>query len=117
VTATLFDAIGGAPAVAVVVDRLYERLVVDETVAHQFDPDRLASLKAAQRRWFEAALSGASVLPSDLDKAHSNLDITDEQVNAVLGHLDEVLAGAGVGTRDRRAVMAVVGRLWSARKF
>jgi hemoglobin len=117
VTATLFDSIGGAAAVALVVDRLYERLVGDQTVGHQFEPSRLPSLKAAQRRWFQAALSGASMQPSDLERAHAHLEITDEQVNAVLGHLDEVLSEAGVDMRDRRAVMAVVSRLWTARRF
>ena len=114
---TLFDAIGGEPAVATVVDLLYERLVTDPVVGHQFDPDRLDSLKAAQRDWFRAALSGEASVPTDLAAAHADLDITDAQVTAVLGHLAGSLADAGVPPRRTRSVTSVVGRLWHARMF
>lgn len=114
---TLFDAVGGEPAIAEVVDLLYERLLTDPVVGHQFDPARLDSLKAAQRSWFRAALSGEASLPADLAAAHAHLDITDAQVTAVLGHLDGSLRDAGVPARRTRAVTAVVGRLWHARTF
>lgn len=113
----LFAAIGGAPTVAVVVDALYERLVVDPVVAHQFAPERLESLKAGQRAWFAAALSGADTLPTDLAVAHADLDITDDQVAAVLGHLQTILSGTALTPRVQRAVMSLVSRLWYARRF
>lgn len=114
---TLFDAVGGEAAIEKVVDLLYERLLTDPLVAHQFDPARLDSLKAAQRAWFRAALSGEASLPTDLAAAHAHLDITDAQVAAVLGHLDGSLRDAGVPARRATAATAVVGRLWHARSF
>jgi truncated hemoglobin YjbI len=113
----LYITIGGQPAVAVVVDALYERLVADPLVRHHFAPERLESLKAAQCAWFAAALSGSSELPSDLASTHAHLDITDAEVAAVLGHLESILAGTALSLRVRRAIMATVSRLWHARRF
>ena len=45
----LYAAIGGAPTVEAVVDELYRRLSGDPFVQHHFQPERLATLKAAQR--------------------------------------------------------------------
>ncbi len=114
---SILDAIGGAPTVAVVVDAFYERLTHDPLVQHHFQPERLPALKAAQRAWFVAVLSGAEHLPSDLGSVHAKLAITDEQVAAVLGHLDAVLTTAALTPRLKRAILSLVGRLWYARKF
>jgi truncated hemoglobin YjbI len=114
---TLLDAIGGEPTVAGVVDELYLRLTHDQRVRHHFAPSRLEHLKAAQRRWFAAVLSGAAELPSDLRSAHEHLDITDDDVSVVIGHLADILAGTSLSPRVQRAVLSVVGRLWYARRF
>ncbi len=113
----LYAAIGGAPTVEAVVDELYRRLSGDPFVQHHFQPERLATLKAAQREWFTEALSGAKELPKDLASAHSGLKISDEEVAAVLGHLEDILNGAPLSPRIRRAVLALVSRLWYARQF
>ncbi|HAP75341.1 MAG TPA: hypothetical protein DCR14_04595, partial [Acidimicrobiaceae bacterium] len=105
---TVLAAIGGTPAVEAVVERFYQRLVADPAVQHHFHPDRLESLKAGQVRWFTAVLSGHEP-PADLAHAHAHLEITDEQVAAVVGHLDEVLAEVGVGRRVRRGIDGGVG--------
>ena len=117
-TRTLYERIGGAPAVAAVVDDLYERLTHDPRVLHHFDPARLESLKAGQRRWFTSVLGGADESDRpDLAAAHRDVAITDEQVAVVVGHLDRALEDAGVDAAQRRQVMALVSRLWHARVF
>src|SRR4051794_16754040 len=113
----LLTNIGGEAAVARLVDALYERLVQDPLVRHHLHPDRLESLKAGQRAWFAAALSGADQLPVDLADMHAKLHIDDDQVAAVLGHLDAILAEMSVAPRVRRAVVSLVSRLWYARRF
>lgn len=110
----LFDALGGEAAIIAVVDRFYERLVIDPLVQHQFHPDRLPSLKAGQVRWFSAVLAGKEP-PVNLAQAHADVRISDEQIEAVLTHLDETLIELGVPIRLRRATNAVVARLWHAR--
>jgi hypothetical protein len=93
---------------------LYDRLIVDLRVQHQFTPARLPSLKAGQVHWFTAVLSGDDP-PINLAEAHADVTITDEQVAAVLGHLDDILGEFGVERRLRLATHAVVSRLWHAR--
>ena len=115
---SLYERIGGEATVASVVDGLYERLIVDPRVLHQFDPARIDSLKAGQRTFFRAVLGGGGDEDRpDLAKAHAHLTISDEQVAAVLGHLSAELAEAGVNDDVRRQVMSVVSRLWLARVF
>lgn len=113
-TDNVYAALGGEPAITAVVDALYDRLVVDQRVRHQFAPERLASLKAGQVRWFSAVLQGDPP-PVNLAEVHAAVQITDEQVDAVLGHLDEILIELSVAPRLRRATNAIVARLWHAR--
>lgn len=115
---TLFERLGGERAIGRVVDDFYDRLTRDPRVLHHFDPKRLPSLKAAQVAWLANALgSGATDPVADLREAHAHLEITDEQVGAVVGHLDDAFAAAGVDDELRRQVMALVSRLWFARLF
>lgn len=115
---TLYDRVGGDVAIAGVVDELYARLTTDPRVQHHFHPERLDSLKAAQRRWFKAVLGGADANDRpDIGAAHKHLVITDDQVEAVLGHLDGAIAGQGTEPEVRRQVMALVRRMWYAREF
>jgi hemoglobin len=115
---SLFDRIGGTKAIETVVDDFYGRLVGDPRVLHHFHEERLPSLKTAQVHYLSYVL-GADVAPptTDLGAAHRNLDITDDQVRAVIDHLDEALDAAGVDDELRRQVMGLVGRLWYARLF
>jgi hemoglobin len=113
---TIYAAIGGHDAVVAVVDRFYQRLTADPRVRHHFDPVRLPSLKEAQVKWFTAVLSGDDP-PSDLAEAHAHLQITDDQVTAVLGHLQDVLVDLGVSRVLCRAVDGTVRRMWYARQF
>ena len=115
---SLFERLGGAPVLARVVDDFYERLTHDPRVLHHFDPKRLPSLKVAQCAWLTSTLGGGTGAPvADLRAAHQHLVITDDQVSAVVTHLDGAFEGAGVDPEVRRQVMALVSRLWYARMF
>lgn len=115
---TLFDRLGGRSAIAAVVDDFYDRLTRDPRVLHQFAEERLPSLRAAQVAWLTTAFGGAPGRPmADLAAAHRDLDITDDQVTAVLGHLEAALSDAGVEPELQRQAMSIVGRLWFARVF
>jgi truncated hemoglobin YjbI len=54
---------------------------------------------------------------ADLGAAHRDLDITDDQVTAVLAHLEAALGDAGVDPELQRQAMSIVARLWFARVF
>ena len=115
-TTALYDAAGGREAIVLVVDELYDRLMADATLMHHFRPERLPSLKDAQVRWFTAVLCGDEP-PGDLHEIHAHLDITDDDVGALIAHLDELLTDLGWDPRVHRAMVALVSRLWHARQF
>jgi hemoglobin len=115
---SLFDRIGGRPALVVVVDDFYDRLATDPRVLHHFPDEVLPRLRLAQVEWLTGALGGAPGQPmADLAEAHRDVEITDEQVAVVVAHLDAAVAAAGVHAELRRQVMSVVSRLWYARVF
>ena len=115
-TATLYDAAGGREAVVAVVDGLYDRLMADPTVRHRFTPERLPSLKDAQVLWFGAVLQGEEP-PGDLRAIHAHLDITDDEIAVVIGHLAAVLGDIGLDRRLQRGIVSLISRLWYARDF
>jgi hemoglobin len=115
---TLFDRLGGRQAMTIVVHDFYDRLGRDPRVQHHFTAERLPSLREAQLAWLTNALGGSAGRPvADLEVAHRDLDITDDHVVAMLGHLDASLGEAGVDPDLQRQAMSIVSRLWYARRF
>lgn len=115
---SLYDQVGGADAITDVVDELYRRLSTDPRVLHHFATARVEHLKSEQRRWFRSVLGGSDESDRpDLSHAHRHMVITEEQVAAVLVHLDASLGKAGIDVDSRHKVMSLVSRLWHARAF
>jgi hemoglobin len=94
---TIYDAIGGAPAVAAAVDDFYVRVLGDPQLAPFFTDVDLAQLKAHQRSFIAAAVGGSELYAGrNMAVAHAGLDISDDEFDAVVGHLVDTLAGLGV---------------------
>jgi hemoglobin len=90
--ATLYERIGGAPAVDSAVDGFYARVLADDELAPYFAGIDLAQLKAHQRVFLTMALGGpARYGGRAMDKAHEGLDITSEAFGRVVGHLADTL--------------------------
>lgn len=107
---TIYEEIGGAPAVAGVVDAFYDRLLADPSVNGYFAGKDLARLKAHQRALVTVALGGASETYTGrlMGPAHAGLGITDEAFDTILSHLDDVMTGAGVGATTVAKVLAIL---------
>jgi hemoglobin len=94
---TIFDAIGGAPAVQAAVDDFYVRVLADPALAPVFGGADLNRLKAHQRAFIAAAVGGPQLYAGrDMATAHAGLGITDIQFDAVVAHLVDTLTGLGV---------------------
>ena len=94
---TIFDAIGGAPAVQAAVDDFYVRVLADPALAPVFAGADMNRLKAHQRAFIAAAIGGPQLYTGrDMATAHAGLGITDAQFDAVVGHLVDTLTGLGV---------------------
>jgi hemoglobin len=96
---SIFDSIGGAPAVRVAVDELYLRLRDDPALAEYFVDVDMARLKAHQRAFVAAAIGGPETYSGrEMAAAHRGLGITGRDFDAVVRHLVDTLAGLGVPT-------------------
>jgi hemoglobin len=84
--------IGGANAVAAVVEEFYVRLLADPVTAPYFDPVRLADLKRHQVLLLVKVLGGPDRYDGrDLGAAHAGLGITAETYARVCLHLLTVM--------------------------
>ncbi|WP_262849736.1 group I truncated hemoglobin [Mumia quercus] len=89
--------VGGGAAVRVVVDRFYERVMADPTLAPYFTDSDLTNLKRHQVQLISHLLGGpVSYEGRELRDAHAGLDITPEAYGRVVEHLVGVLVEAGV---------------------
>jgi hemoglobin len=102
---SIFDSIGGRPAVGAAVDDFYPRLLADPELAGYFAGVDMAKLKAHQRSFIAAAIGGPEIYGGrDMAAAHRHLAITDADFDAVVGHLVATLDGLGVPAATIEAI-------------
>ncbi len=107
---TIYDEIGGEPAVTAVVDAFYDRLVTDPDLLSHFGGRDMARLKAHQRALVTVALGGTSEQYTGrmMHPAHAGLAITNEAFDKVLDHLLAVLTDVGVPTLTSAKILAIL---------
>jgi hemoglobin len=94
---SIYDSIGGAPAVHAAVDDFYARVLADARLTPFFTGTDLPRLKAHQRAFIAAAIGGPEVFAGrDMASAHARLGIGDADFDAVVGHLVGTLTELGV---------------------
>jgi hemoglobin len=102
---SIYDSIGGEPAVRAAVDDLYARLLADRQLAAFFTGADLQRLKAHQRAFIAAATGGPEIFAGrDMAAAHAGLGIGDSDFDAVVGHLVGTLTALGVPGNTIRQV-------------
>ncbi|MBO0512777.1 group I truncated hemoglobin [Streptomyces beijiangensis] len=106
---TIYERIGGAPAVSAVVDLFYERVLGDPELSPYFTGADLGALKAHQRDFVGQALGAtASYEGRAMREAHAPLAVRGEDFDRVVGHLAAALAEAGV---DEATISTIGGAL------
>jgi hemoglobin len=107
---TIYDEIGGAPAVTAVVDAFYERLVADPDLMPYFAGRDMARLKGHQRALVTVALGGTSEEYNGrmMHPAHAGMAITNEAFDSVLDHLLAVLTDVGVPPVTSAKILAIL---------
>jgi hemoglobin len=94
---SIYDNIGGAPAVQAAVDDFYARVVADPALAPYFTDVDMPKLKAHQRAFIAAAIGGPEVFKGrDMAAAHAGKNITDANFDSVVGHLVATLTRLNV---------------------
>lgn len=106
---SIFDRIGGAPAVSAAAELFYRKVLADPKLSGYFDDVDMEGQVAKQAAFLTMALGGPSNYTGrDLRTAHAPLaGLTDEHVDLVIGHLAATLAELGVAPDDIASAGAV----------
>jgi len=103
----LYDALGGNPGIAALVETFTARLVSDPRSAPMFQDVDLAKLKTRLREQFCEVSGGPCVYKGkDMETAHAGVDITKAHFNAVVEMLQDAMDGERVAFRDQNRLLA-----------
>lgn len=92
-----YDAVGGGPAIAAVVDRFYQLVIGDEQLSGYFEGIEMVRLKRHQVALVSQVMGGPVEYEGrELRAAHAGMGISEEDFGAVAGHLVTSLTEAGV---------------------
>jgi hemoglobin len=109
--ASLYEEIGGAPAVAAAVEVFYRKMLMDDRVAHFFDDTDMDRQIAKQQAFLTMAFGGPShYTGKDMREGHRHLverGLNDSHVDVVIEHLGDTLRELGVGEGQIMAVAAL----------
>lgn len=109
--ASLYERIGGAPAVKAAVDIFYGRVLADPRIAHFFDGVDMERQNAKQRAFLIMAFGGPNAYTGeDMRRGHAHLvarGLDDSHFDAVVEHLAGTLSELGVGAADIAEVGAI----------
>jgi hemoglobin len=94
---TLYERLGGEPAMIAAVDRFYVRVLGDPMLAPFFQGVEMPRLKRHQLAFLSQALGGPRrYSAASMSRAHSHLGIEQRHFDAVAGHLVGTLRDLGV---------------------
>lgn len=109
---TIYDDIGGAPAIRAAVDDFYVRVLADPELHPYFAGVDMTKMHGHQRTFIGAALGGPErFLGRGMREAHARLRIRPEHFDAVVAHLVGTLTGLGVPASTIDAIGDTLGPL------
>lgn len=108
---SLFERIGGEPAVEAAVDVFYRRVLADDRISHFFATVDMAAQRQKQKAFLTMVFGGPNQYAGkDLRTAHQGLrGLNDMHFDAVAGHLQATLEQLGVAPDVIAEVMAIAG--------
>ena len=111
---SLYDRLGGMPAINAVVDEFTTRLVSDDRLNFTFveantDIPKFKMLLAEQI--CEAAGGPCTYSGRDMPTSHRGMNITDDQFNATGQHLAETLDQFNVPEAEKTELLALIGSM------
>jgi len=116
---TLYEQIGGAPALKAAVTLFYEKVLADTRISPFFDGVNMTRQAAAQERFLTMVLQGNAADPAGyMRRAHRHLvaerGLGDRHFDAVAEHLAATLTELGVAAHLTDRIMAAIGSLRDA---
>lgn len=94
---SLYERIGGEPAVEAAVDVFYRKVLGDDRISHHFEDVDMNRQRQKQKAFLTFAFGGpaAQTIPS-MRAVHARLRLTEEDFDAVMEHLGATLGELGV---------------------
>lgn len=111
---SIFERLGGAPAIDAAVDAFYVRVLADESVASFFEGVSMPRQIKQQKAFFTTALGGPAIYKGrDMKAAHDHLAIQEKHFNSIAQHLIATLQSLGVAQELIDEVIAAISPLAS----
>ncbi|MEH2355578.1 globin domain-containing protein [Nostoc sp.] len=103
---TLYDKLGGQPAIEQIVDELHKRIATDSLL----NPIFAGTDMVKQRNHLVAFLSQIFEGPKQytgrpMDKTHAGMNLQQPHFDAIAKHLDEAMAVRGESAEDTKAAL------------
>ena len=109
---SIYEAIGGEPALVAVVDDFYVRVLDDPQLAGFFAGTNMPKLKGKQVEFFAAALGGPDIYQgSTMRQVHAGRGISQADFDKVAFHLVGSLAAAGVPGETINQIVTAIAPL------
>lgn len=109
--ASLYEQLGGSPAVDAAVDIFYRKMLSDDRVAHFFDDIDMEKQAAKQKGFLTMVLGGPhNYTGKSMREGHKHLiarGLNDTHVDIVIEHLGDTLKELGVGDEQIAQVAAL----------
>jgi len=106
---SVYELIGGEPALVAVVDDFYERVLADPQLAPFFAGANMPKLKGRQVEFFAAALGGPDLYQGgSMRQVHAGRGIGQADFDKVAFHLTHALSAAGVPGETVTQIAGVV---------
>jgi hemoglobin len=112
---SLYDRLGGKPAVEAVVDGLLKKALTDERINYTWAGTPLPRVRQRLVELVCAGTGGGCTYSGrDMIAAHRGLGITGEQFGALVGHLVATLDELKVPEKEKGEVLAILGPMKGA---
>lgn len=106
---SLYDRLGGEPAVTTVVSELVEVMRIDPVSGHIFRKVNHKRLKAKISEQICTLTGGPCAFDGDdMTTTHAGIPITETDFHRLVEHLVTILDHHGVGTREKNELLAVL---------
>jgi hemoglobin len=111
-TTSLYEILGGKPALGAVVDEFYERILSDPQTARFFGQTDIERQRKHLTAFLVLALGGPNEYSGrGMEKAHAGLGITKADFGAVAGHLVQTLQAFNVPQQHINTIVGTVAGL------
>lgn len=107
---SIYDDIGGAPAMDAAVDIFYRKVLADDRISHFFDTVDMDAQRGKQKAFLTMAFGGPNnYTGKDLREAHKHMALTEEHFGAVAEDLVATLEELNVPQASIDDIVALLG--------